>query len=84
MAGAYWVFIRWFALGNVLAYLLAALTLALGSKALALVEQPNGALQGQGWVVLAVLAAVLAWSVKPSLARSRGDSGGVAALPAAR
>jgi len=80
LAGAYWIFIRWFARGNLLAYLLAAFTLALGSRGLALVEQPNGALQVQGWALLALLAAIVAWTVRPALARSReGDSPAVSA-----
>jgi hypothetical protein len=84
MAAAAWIFIRWFARGNVLAYLLAAATLSLGGRAMALLGQPNAALHLQGWSVLAALAAVLAWAVWPALARGRGGEATAAAASPAR
>jgi membrane protease YdiL (CAAX protease family) len=65
---ALWWFIRGFARGNALAYLLTVLTLGLGRRALVLLDQPNGGLHMQGWVVLFLLALIVGWAIGPVLA----------------
>ena len=59
-----------FARSNYLAYVLAAWTLALRGGILEFFQQPNPALQMQGWLLVVVLAATLLWAARPAL-RSR-------------
>jgi len=61
-AGAVWLFVRGFAGGNVLAYLLAVLVLAFGRRALMLLEQPYNGLRLQGWAVVFLLVLILVWA----------------------
>jgi len=67
VAGAVWVFVRGFAGGNALAYLLTVLALGLGRRALMLLEQPYGGFRVQGWAVLFLLALILVWAIRPTL-----------------
>ena len=69
--GALLLFAGVFGRRNALAYLLAALTLKLGSRALGLLEQPNDYLHLQGWLVLVVLGVILVWAVRPVISGSR-------------
>jgi membrane protease YdiL (CAAX protease family) len=73
-AGALWLFVRGFAGGNALPYLLSALTLGLGRRALVLLEQPYGGLRLQGWAVMFLLALILGWAVRPLLSSSSSSS----------
>jgi membrane protease YdiL (CAAX protease family) len=68
---AAFVFVRYFARGNYLAYLLTVWTLALAGRAADLVTQPSGALRFQGGALLAVLLGTLLWAVAPALARRK-------------
>ncbi|MBZ5595385.1 MAG: CPBP family intramembrane metalloprotease [Acidobacteriia bacterium] len=70
-AGAIWLFVRGFAGGNALAYLLAVLTLGLGRRALMLLEQPYDGFRTQGWLVLVLLVMIVGWVVKPALSSAR-------------
>jgi hypothetical protein len=70
-AGAVFLFASGFARGNALAYLLAAVTLALGRRGLNLLEQPYSGLRSQGWGVLFLVVLVFVWAVKPALAGTR-------------
>ena len=57
----------WFARGNWLAWVLASWTLAAGERALSLVSEPASSLRLQGWAVLALWAATVAWAAWPAL-----------------
>jgi hypothetical protein len=59
-------FCRWFARGNYLAYLLALWALAMRRP---LAEFFGNGLTVQGWVLVGVAAAAVAWAVAPGLAR---------------
>jgi hypothetical protein len=63
VAGAL-VFVRWFAGGNLLAYVVTVWTAALARRALDLWSHP--AYRTEGWIALALLAATLLWIVLPA------------------
>jgi hypothetical protein len=64
------IFVKYIAGRNYLAYLLVAWTLALLDKSGDLVSQPAAPLRVQGGILIAVLAATVAWALAPVL---RGD-----------
>jgi hypothetical protein len=77
-AGAVFLFAGGFARGNTPAYLLSAIILALGRRALTLLDQPYSGLQLQGWVVLVLIVVILAWAVKPAFtSRPPGSEGAI-------
>ncbi|MFN7992500.1 MAG: type II CAAX endopeptidase family protein [Bryobacteraceae bacterium] len=65
------IFIRYFARDNSLAYLMAAWTLALAERATDLLSQPAAALRFQGGVLMALLAISLVWAVAPAFSSSK-------------
>jgi membrane protease YdiL (CAAX protease family) len=65
------LFVKYFARGNYLAYLLTAWTLALLEKAADLLAQPADALRLQGALLIALLLATLLWAVAPALDRRK-------------
>lgn len=69
VASAY-AFCRYFARRNYLAYALVLWLLALRAPMMQLLGNGNGALERQGWVLAAVMAASLAWVVAPSLGKA--------------
>jgi hypothetical protein len=60
------VFINFFARDNWLAYALAVLAFDLQGGAEKLFAEPNGALQVQAWLLIAILALILAWVALPA------------------
>jgi membrane protease YdiL (CAAX protease family) len=64
-AGAVFLFASTFARGNSLAYVLAAVTLALGRRGLTLLEQRYSGLRLQGGAVLFLVALILIWAMIP-------------------
>jgi hypothetical protein len=60
------VFIEFFARDNWLAYALAALAFDLQGGAARLFAEPNTALQVQAWLLIAILAILLAWLAQPA------------------
>jgi hypothetical protein len=81
MAAAAIAFCRWFGRRNYLAYVLLIWLMALRVPMTELFGTGNGALEMQGWLLGAVVAASLIWAVAPAIARRKnaGTDAGVAA-----
>jgi len=69
MAAAGIAFCRFFARRNYLAYALVIWLMALRTPVMELVGSGNRALEVQGWMVAAIMAATLVWAVAPALGR---------------
>ena len=70
MAAAAYGFLRIFARRNYLAWALLLWLMALRGPMLQLLGNGNGALEMQGWIVAAVMAASVVWAVLPSFGKS--------------
>ena len=68
-------FCWWFARDNELAWGLVLWTASLRPAAAQLLSNSNPAVQLQGWLVVAVMAAGVAWALLPALRRSADSSG---------
>jgi hypothetical protein len=70
-AGAYALFVAWFARNNYLAYALAFWTMALRAPLVELFETANPALHAQAWLVAAALPLACVWAAYPAFGRKR-------------
>jgi len=64
-----WIFCRWFARDNYLAYAVVLWVMGLRGALLELFGNPNAGLHLQGWIVAGVLAASVVWVAWPALVR---------------
>ncbi|HEY1496438.1 MAG TPA: CPBP family intramembrane glutamic endopeptidase [Candidatus Solibacter sp.] len=71
MAACSFAFFRYFGRRNYLAYALVLWLLALYEPMMQLLGNGNAALEMQGWIVAAIMAASVLWAVAPALANSR-------------